>query len=83
MPRIEIIADRCKSCKLCISVCPKDCIELGKQVNKLGVNPAVYTGGCVACGGCVLVCPDVCIEMLKDAEDIESAVKKKNAPAKS
>jgi formate hydrogenlyase subunit 6/NADH:ubiquinone oxidoreductase subunit I len=56
---------------------------LGKQVNKLGVNPAVYTGGCVACGGCVLICPDVCIEMLKDAEDIESAVKKKTAPAKS
>ncbi len=66
MPRIEIIEDRCKSCGLCIDVCPKDCIELGTTVNALGVNPAVYGSGCVGCGNCALICPDVCIEVFKD-----------------
>jgi len=79
MPRIEIIEDRCKSCRLCISVCPKGCIEAGKHVNKLGVNPVVYIGGCVACGSCTLICPDICIELLKDADDIETAPGPKTA----
>jgi 2-oxoglutarate ferredoxin oxidoreductase subunit delta len=73
MPRIQIVEDRCKGCRLCPSVCPKDCIEMGSHVNKLGVNPAVYVGGCVACGSCVIVCPDIAIELLKDAEDIPNA----------
>jgi len=73
-PYIEIVVDRCKGCELCVSVCPKDCIELDTgMVNVKGVNPAKYVGGCVGCGSCVQVCPDVCIELYKEEKAKKSA----------
>jgi len=74
MPYIDIVVDRCKGCELCVSVCPKKCIELdANSVNVKGVNPAKYVGGCIACGSCVLVCPDVCIELYKEEKAKKSA----------
>ena len=74
MPYIDIVVDRCKGCELCVSVCPKKCIELDSNaVNVKGVNPAKYVGGCIACGSCVLVCPDVCIELYKEEKAKKSA----------
>ncbi|RKY28984.1 MAG: 2-oxoacid:acceptor oxidoreductase [Planctomycetota bacterium] len=73
-PYIEIVTDRCKGCELCISACPKDCIELDTSVvNAKGVNPAKYVGGCIGCGSCMLICPDVCIELYKEEKIQKSA----------
>ena len=63
--RIEIRFERCKACELCIPVCPKGCIELGREINAQGYNAAVFArqDDCTGCAICAEVCPDVCIEV--------------------
>jgi NAD-dependent dihydropyrimidine dehydrogenase PreA subunit len=57
--RIEIKADECKGCMLCVSVCPTDCIDIAGHLNKQGYKPAVYKGeGCTGCGFCYYACPE-------------------------
>lgn len=66
MGMIQISADRCKGCALCVRVCPTRVIEIGKQLNVKGFYAATYTGGkCTACKACGLICPDICIEIFK------------------
>jgi len=57
--QIEVRADECKGCGLCIVACPIHIISAAKWVNRLGYHPAVYLGhGCTACGICFYVCPE-------------------------
>lgn len=66
MARINVISERCKSCQLCISVCPKAVIAVGKNVNSKGYE---YVGpvndNCIACMACGRICPDGAIEVYK------------------
>ena len=67
MAMIKVIAERCKSCGYCIKFCPKQVLEVGKQVNSKGyeyVEP-VNQEACVACCMCARVCPDGAIEVYK------------------
>ncbi|MFI5255130.1 MAG: 4Fe-4S binding protein [Candidatus Limnocylindrales bacterium] len=53
--------DRCKGCELCISVCPKDVLELDLSVvNRLGHHPVRLTdaSACTSCAFCARMCPD-------------------------
>jgi 2-oxoglutarate ferredoxin oxidoreductase subunit delta len=63
--RIRIDFERCKACELCIPVCPKDCIELGKELNAQGYTAAVFARAepCTGCALCAEVCPDVAIQV--------------------
>ena len=36
MPRIEVDANRCKACYLCVSACPKKCLGKSKTISKKG-----------------------------------------------
>lgn len=57
--RIEVRADQCKGCGLCISVCPVHCLILREELNSQGYQPAGYLGsGCTGCGVCFYVCPE-------------------------
>jgi Pyruvate/2-oxoacid:ferredoxin oxidoreductase delta subunit len=58
--RLEVHADRCKGCGLCVAHCPPQVIEIDTStINALGYNPARYTGaGCTACGTCFYCCPE-------------------------
>lgn len=57
--RIEIRADECKGCGLCISVCPVHCLIVCEGLNTQGYAPARYAGhGCTGCGICFYVCPE-------------------------
>jgi 2-oxoglutarate ferredoxin oxidoreductase subunit delta len=58
---LEIAADRCKGCALCIDVCPQHVLELDPAVvNPLGYHPVRLTdaAGCTSCAKCARICPD-------------------------
>lgn len=63
--RIEIEAERCKACELCVAVCPRRCIEIGEARNRQGYAPArfVRPEECTGCALCAESCPDVCIRV--------------------
>jgi 2-oxoglutarate ferredoxin oxidoreductase subunit delta len=67
MSRIEIAAELCKACELCISVCPKDCIEQSDTLNRYGVYPMrqKQDAQCTACTLCATMCPDTAIEVYR------------------
>ena len=74
MPRgkIKINEDNCKSCKLCVHFCSKDCIEMsGDRFNANGyLLPAfVNEDDCIGCGICGWMCPECIIDVFKYVEN--------------
>lgn len=67
MAKIEVNKEKCKSCELCIGICPFHLIRLSKEINSFGdhfaeqINPELCTG-CALCG---LMCPDLVISVYK------------------
>ncbi len=65
--KITINAERCKSCGLCVAICPKNCITISKQSNKNGYFPATVTkNDCAGCSQCAIVCPEAIIEVCRE-----------------
>lgn len=63
---IEVNAERCKGCGLCVGVCPKNVITLTKKVNANGYPYAEASNDdCIGCASCGIVCPDGCITVYK------------------
>ncbi|MFZ7126929.1 MAG: 4Fe-4S dicluster domain-containing protein [Desulfobacterales bacterium] len=69
--RHHIDAERCKGCSLCVSVCPKNVLEISKDLNAKGYYPAYQARpeDCIYCAICCVMCPDVAIAITetKDA----------------
>ncbi len=67
MSRIEISAEMCKACELCIAVCPKDCITHSDTLNRYGVYPMRMRDDapCIGCAQCATMCPDTAIEVYR------------------
>lgn len=76
MSRIIIDIERCKGCRMCIDVCPRNCIEQSELPNAAGNYPArpKTEGECTACTLCATVCPDVAITVLRGGDESEAAV---------
>ena len=58
---LEIAADRCKGCGLCVAVCPKHLLILETSfVNEHGYHPIHLTdaASCTSCALCARICPD-------------------------
>ncbi|WP_022724329.1 2-oxoacid:acceptor oxidoreductase family protein [Rhodopseudomonas sp. B29] len=63
-PRLEITDAWCKSCEICVKLCPEHCLELdADRIAKL-VAPEKCTG----CRLCEWLCPDFAIRVHLDAE---------------
>ncbi len=67
MAKIDVIAERCKSCGYCVKFCPKKIIEIGKNVNSKGYEYVVLTDEtkCIGCAICGKMCPDGAIDVYK------------------
>jgi 2-oxoglutarate ferredoxin oxidoreductase subunit delta len=58
---LDIAADRCKGCGLCVAVCPKGILALDASiVNELGYHPIrlIDAPACTSCALCARICPD-------------------------
>ncbi len=62
--------DRCKGCGLCVAICPKNVLELSREVNTKGYFPVFQARpeDCVYCAMCCVMCPDVAITIAEDAD---------------
>ena len=59
---LDIAAERCKGCGLCIAVCTRHALAFDDSiVNPLGYHPVRLTDAraCTSCALCARVCPDV------------------------
>lgn len=67
MAKVEILKEYCKSCKICISACPKGVLQIGKAVNAAGYEVAEMKEGaeCIGCKACATVCPETAIEVYR------------------
>ncbi len=67
MARVEIIAERCKSCGYCVRFCPQQVLAISSAVNSRGyeVAEAVRPEACVGCAICGRMCPDGAINVYR------------------
>lgn len=54
---VEIFAQWCKGCELCVFFCPKDCLAMSPYGKAIEVNPEA----CIQCALCWVHCPDFAI----------------------
>ncbi len=57
---VEVVADCCKGCGLCVESCPTRSLELGRTLNRLGYYAVQFLPdtGCTGCGVCFYACPE-------------------------
>ncbi len=60
---VYIDPELCKSCALCVGLCPKKVFEISHLVNRKGYNYAVAARpeDCIRCRKCEKMCPDLAI----------------------
>jgi indolepyruvate ferredoxin oxidoreductase beta subunit len=60
--RLEITAEWCKSCDICVKLCPERCLRLNEERIAELTDPQKCTG----CRVCEWVCPDFAIRVHLD-----------------
>jgi len=67
--RVVFREDLCKSCELCVSVCPKKIVKLKDGLNRQGYHPAFVADEdqtkCISCALCARMCPDAVIDVYR------------------
>ena len=67
MAKVQILENYCKSCRLCITACPRDVLKIGDKVNTSGYEVAEMkeNAECIGCKMCAVMCPEAAIEVYK------------------
>ncbi len=68
MPKVEVLKEYCKSCGLCVNICPKKILAIGDKLNQKGYYFVEVTdqGQCIGCGMCGVICPDLALEVYRE-----------------
>lgn len=64
MSHISINQDKCKTCYLCLDVCPKNLIKKSNLIGKTGEYVVEFqdkNNECLGCAQCAMVCPEIAI----------------------
>lgn len=64
MSYIKIDKSKCKSCYLCMDVCPKKLIQKSNELGKTGEYTVEFKdeqNECLGCAQCAIVCPEIAI----------------------
>ncbi|MFC4283032.1 Coenzyme F420 hydrogenase/dehydrogenase, beta subunit C-terminal domain [Catenibacterium sp. GCM10023432] len=56
METIQSIKEECTGCSACYSICPKNAIEMKKNLEGF-YYPIINNSNCISCGLCLKVCP--------------------------
>jgi 2-oxoglutarate ferredoxin oxidoreductase subunit delta len=69
---IYLIPARCKGCRICINLCPRNVLQASEKTNAKGYRlPEIAPGReyyCTLCDFCAMVCPDFAIYTSKGDE---------------
>lgn len=67
MPKVEVVSELCKSCGLCLNVCPKQVLKIGEKANRKGYYfvEVASPDQCIGCALCGIVCPDIALKIYK------------------
>lgn len=70
--QITFHEDRCKGCRLCLAVCPKQIINMAGHINAMGFHPATVErqDQCTGCTLCARMCPDLVIEVAREEKKV-------------
>lgn len=74
MKVVKFNEERCKSCGLCVNVCPKKILRISaEKMNTKGYRPAEVSDckKCIGCAFCATVCPDCAISIYDVTGDAE------------
>ena len=68
MTKVVVLREYCKSCGLCVNICPKSVLTIGDIANQKGYYPVIVTDDakCISCAMCAIVCPDVALEVSRE-----------------
>lgn len=67
---VDIAADLCKGCNLCVDACPEHVLGMTPNVNQKGWPVvALVAPGCTGCTICAIVCPDGVFTVLRKQPD--------------
>lgn len=64
MSYIKIDKDKCKSCYLCMDVCPYKLIKKSNNIGTTGEYTVEFSDSekkCLGCAQCAIVCPEIAI----------------------
>ena len=74
---VQIKADRCKGCAICVEICPKNVLAMSKEPTASGyllaqvIDQRSHSGvpitsgkKCIGCMECEMHCPDLAIEVI-------------------
>lgn len=64
---VVIYSDDCKSCSLCVDICPRDVLVEEPPLMKPVV---IDIGACTGCRLCELLCPDWAISVEREAAHV-------------
>lgn len=67
MAKVKVLSEYCKSCGLCVNICPKKVLAIGDKPNVKGYYAVVVADEerCIGCTLCGTVCPDLALEVYK------------------